>query len=436
MSVSKVDDGSDSIFRPKPGDVNLFIPQTFGFKGGRVATKSTKNIFAVLGILFALLTVVITPFNSEDGLLLGIVKGLVYGYIIIFLVRMFLLDERAKRKVIEAQVEKDFKVPVKEIFNIYHVSKNGFCYFTSGHIGLFVVMHKAPIVGTGDVDKFNHFNAIGDAYNIYHTKRNSSLVQIDLMDFIGEDRRLTKSWEYYRTHKETPVAVEDMRGIISNLVHESNSVFSTHDIYMYRSANTNPEMFTAELEEMLRCLLTDSGYSDFSVMNEKRVSDLFKALFGLKSFSFRESVREAYTPKGNQGIKHLSSVVDGERIVYGISAEDKKEQDKRKREREAYRKAQKKQRKKSGTGDSTDLLAVYDLDADSELTEPPAPVSQSVSSAPDLTGEVAERSEVAVPKSVLAGKINEELGVIPQSERSASGLSGGKRSSSISWDSF
>lgn len=353
--------------RPKVGDYTLTLPITFDYSGGRRNRNKTTRIWAaILGVLSVIIGVGIL-FRSNSNIFINILTCVVVVYVFWFVIRFFLLKEGIYRNEKIRLMDADNLIPLTEIWGIYDISDMYpyVCRFRNGRSGMFVLLHKDVILGKYAESEYEHYEAIGDAYNICGSS-NIQMCYIDYMDLIGSDDRLDESFKNLDR-----VYNRDLRDILTDIYTYQKEVMSnqatTFDCYLFLWSG-NDDSSWSTIQRILSCFL-DANYRGYRILNKSDIRDLTKVVFNLEDFSVENGMLNAFDVKDEiRGVTPIKVIhADGsEEVLNKTSAERKEERENREREaelrkeelkaRKEERKRGKKKGKQEDDGESYDIF--------------------------------------------------------------------------------
>ena len=212
-------------------------------------------------------------------------------------------------------------------------------------------MEKDAITGKVGDAQFDHYNAIGNAYNLAHSL-NMNIIHIDYMDNVGNDTRMQKLYDDL-VFVENPDMQEMLIDIYSNLQDEMSQNYASFDIYLFmtRDKITN---FVYNIQSVCACML-GGNFITYKVLDRFEISRVCVALFNLHDFSIVEACENVLSGVDHHGVIPIKvKHGDGTEEVFNkttaekkvIAAENARKQKERLAEQERQ-KAEAKQRKKN-----------------------------------------------------------------------------------------
>lgn len=397
MSSELVETG----FRPEVGAASIQVPYTLNYSGGRSATRTQNIVWAVLAFLgIAILFVGMLFMDRNLFVKLPLAVGICW--FLSYLVRVFLLKERMHRKEMESRLENDYRVSMENFYSLYAVSENGFCYFNNNSLGVFVMLQKAPVIGKNEQDKYEHYEAIADAINQASSLRDVQFMHIDLMDYIGKDKRVSKAYGYFRSTRERK-ALAQLYPLFRHLDQISENTINNYDIYVFKTTS-DIQTFTNSLNDVINCFLNGGNYLDFHFLQREEIQNLTKSLFNLEEFSITEAERESYLSRYKTSLITPISLIrgGGEEIVYNKTSEQKRKEAEDSATRARIQKQSAKSRRASRRAPvvvEEDLMggSTVDLTRTSTPTSSPSPFElPSAQQELDLMGEVVATSQSGI----------------------------------------
>lgn len=338
---------------PQPGVRSINIPVTFDYKGGRGENKKGKIILSIADVLITLILIIGCATNKNLDLWMRFLLPCVVFYIGLFVLRFFVFRELWFSDVYETLKATDYDLKLDQIWQIFDIDFDYpyICYFKNGYKGVFVRMEKDAITGKVGDAQFDHYNAIGEAYNLAHSL-NMNIIHIDYMDNVGNDTRMQKLYDDL-VFVENPDMQEMLIDIYSNLQDEMSQNYASFDIYLFmtRDKITN---FVYNIQSVCNCML-GGNFITYKVLDRFEISRVCVALFNLHDFSIVEACENVLSGVDHHGVIPIKvKHGDGTEEVFNkttaekkvIAAENARKQKERLAEQERQ-KAEAKQRKKN-----------------------------------------------------------------------------------------
>ena len=308
---------------PQPGDYSINIPITFDYKGGRGQGKKGRIILSLLTVAITILVCagVITNINLAVYQRILIPCGVVY--ICLFILRFFVFRELWFSDIFETLKETDFELKLEQIWQIFDIDSEYpyVCYFKNGYKGVFVRMEKDAITGKPEENMYNHYEAIGDAYNIAHSL-NMNIVHIDYMDNVGNDARMQKLYDDL-VFVDNPDMQEMLIDMYSNLQDEMSRNYASFDIYLFMTRDMLSN-FVYNIQSVCSRML-GGNFITYKVLDKFEIAKVCVALFNLHDFSIVDACENVL-----QGMEHFGiipiSVTHGDGTVeeFNKTVEEKK----------------------------------------------------------------------------------------------------------------
>lgn len=366
---------------PQPGVRSISIPVTFDYKGGRSENKKGKIILSIADILITLIFTIGCAMNRNFDLWMRILLPCIVFYIGLFVLRFFVFRELWFSDVYETLKATDYDLKLDQIWQIFDIDFEYpyICYFKNGYKGVFVRMEKDAITGKVGDAQFDHYNAIGNAYNLAHSL-NMNIIHIDYMDNVGNDTRMQKLYDDL-VFVENPDMQEMLIDIYSNLQDEMSQNYASFDIYLFmtRDKITN---FVYNIQSVCDCML-GGNFITYKVLDRFEISRVCVALFNLHDFSIVEACENVLSGVDHHGVIPIKvKHGDGTEEVFNkttaekevIAAENARKQKERLAEQERQ-KAEAKQRKKNAKlgikpkEKKKDMTELDLFDAESEVSD-------------------------------------------------------------------
>ena len=308
---------------PQPGDTSINLPITFDYKGGRGENKKGKIILSVADILITLILTVGCALNKNLDLWMRFLLPCVVFYIGLFILRFFVFRELWFSDVYETLKATDYDLKLDQIWQIFDIDFEYpyICYFKNGYKGIFVRMEKDAITGKVGDAQFDHYTAIGDAYNVAHSL-NMNIVHIDYMDNVGNDTRMQKLYDDL-VFVENPDMQEMLIDIYSNLQDEMSQNYASFDIYLFLTRD-KLNNFVYNMQTVCNYML-GGNFITYKVLDRFEISRVCVALFNLHDFSIVEACENVLSGVEHHGVipirvKHG----DGTEEVFNKTTAEKK----------------------------------------------------------------------------------------------------------------
>lgn len=338
---------------PQPGDTSINLPITFDYKGGRGENKKGKIILSIADVLLTVIFTVGCASNDNLEIWMRFLLPCVVLYIGLFILRFFVFRELWFSDVYETLKATDYDLKLDQIWQIFDIDFEYpyICYFKNGYKGIFVRMEKDAITGKVGDAQFDHYSAIGDAYNVAHSL-NMNIVHIDYMDNVGNDTRMQKLYDDL-VFVENPDMQEMLIDIYSNLQDEMSQNYASFDIYLFLTRD-KLNNFVYNMQTVCNYML-GGNFITYKVLDRFEISRVCVALFNLHDFSIVEACENVLSGvehhgvipikvKHGDGTEEIFNKTTAEKKV--IAAENARKQKERLAEQERQ-KAEAKQRKKN-----------------------------------------------------------------------------------------
>jgi hypothetical protein len=338
---------------PQPGDTSINLPITFDYKGGRGENKKGKIILSIADVLLTVVLTVGCALNENLEIWMRFLLPCIIFYIGLFILRFFVFRELWFSDVYETLKATDYDLKLDQIWQIFDIDFEYpyICYFKNGYKGIFVRMEKDAITGKVGDAQFEHYSAIGDAYNVAHSL-NMNIVHIDYMDNVGNDTRMQKLYDDL-VFVENPDMQEMLIDIYSNLQDEMSQNYASFDIYLFLTRD-KLNNFVYNMQTVCNYML-GGNFITYKVLDRFEISRVCVALFNLHDFSIVEACENVLSGvehhgvipikvKHGDGTEEIFNKTTAEKKV--IAAENARKQKERLAEQERQ-KAEAKQRKKN-----------------------------------------------------------------------------------------
>ena len=334
-------DGMD--FKPQPGDTSINIPITFDYKGGRAQNTKGKVILAIGISVLTIIGILGTAMNNSAEIYIRVFAPFLVFYIGLFMMRFFVFHELWYSDIYEGLLESDYELKLDDIWQIFDIDFEYpyIAYFKNGYKGIFVRMEKDAITGKPDEAMFDHYEAVGDAYNVAHAL-NMNIVHIDYMDNVGNDSRLQKMYDDL-AFVENPDMHEMLIDIYSHLQDEMSRNYASFDIYLFLTRD-NVNNFVYNMQAVCNRML-GGNFITYKVLDRYEIAKVCVALFNLHEFSIVDACENVLQNESSSGIIPISLTHgDGsvEEFNKTIAEREVLAAERRRKEQESAREAEKK----------------------------------------------------------------------------------------------
>jgi len=334
-------DGMD--FKPQPGDTSINIPITFDYKGGRAQNTKGKVILTIGISVLTIIGILGTATNNSAEIYIRVFAPFLVFYIGLFMMRFFVFHELWYSDIYEGLLENDYELKLDDIWQIFDIDFEYpyIAYFKNGYKGIFVRMEKDAITGKPDEAMFDHYEAVGDAYNVAHAL-NMNIVHIDYMDNVGNDSRLQKMYDDL-AFVENPDMHEMLIDIYSHLQDEMSRNYASFDIYLFLTRD-NVNNFVYNMQAVCNRML-GGNFITYKVLDRYEIAKVCVALFNLHEFSIVDACENVLQNESSSGIIPISLTHgDGsvEEFNKTIAEREVLAAERRRKEQESAREAEKK----------------------------------------------------------------------------------------------
>lgn len=281
--------------RPEPGDQIIDVPITIDYSGGRSDSIKSKLLWSLVATLVLVILFFVILFSAQN-FVLKLMAMAIEMYVGTALIRFLLLNESKYRKEAHKRLREDYSINMSDFWNIYQIIGE-YCYFISGHIGLFFLLEKGVLVGSEEDSEYEHYEAIADALNLVATSK-MRVCHIDMMDKIGHDDRIRKAMRTIRKYPDS--GAKDLSEEIFRYQQEmADDSVTSYDIYLFMFKGDEDE-FVSSVQKVLSCLMT-ANYTSYTSLDGESIRTIAATLFNIHDFSVVNATREAF---GNRGGKN------------------------------------------------------------------------------------------------------------------------------------
>lgn len=346
--------------RPQLGQSSIILPVTFDYSGGRKDTQKTAKIFSVVLAFIGIVIGLGTIFSKKGFFLTNFLLGIVIIYIFLFVIRFFLLKEGKIRQGMIDLEDSDYKKELREWWGIYSISDTYpyYCRFRNGQSGVFVLLNKDVILGKFSESEFEHYEAIGDAYNICGGS-NIKMCHIDYMDNIGMDERLEESFINLE-RVENPDLKDLLTSIFSYQQEQMMERVTTFDAYLFMWSGSDISAWNT-IQRILSCFM-QANYRSYRILDAEDLRDLQISLGNLKDFSVMDAMMNAFITNADTSISPIKvKHADGNVEILGKTRAQRKEEAILKEKEEELKKEEIKRRRRSKSKKDLQEDEVIDL---------------------------------------------------------------------------
>lgn len=350
--------------QPEPQDTTINIPITFDYKGGRGENKKNKVIATLVCIVISVILVI--GILSNNNLEIWKQWGLVILVLYVFMVflRYYIFKELYYSDIMEELKAVKNVIPVTKIWSIFDIDFDYpyICYFKNGTKGIYVKMEKGTITGKGEDARFDHYEAISDAYNMSH-ELNMDIRHIDYMDNVGNDSRLQSLYDNLKD-VENPDMEEMLIDIYSNLEEDMSENYASFDIYLFLTRD-KLDNFKYNVQSVANQML-GGNFITYRVLNRVDIRTVCMALFNLHDFSVTDACEEVLKDSKHRGIVPIRLITNDKVVKLNDTQEEKriKAEEAARRAQEAKLEAKNKKKRKTNKNNQEGSVKADEDDLD------------------------------------------------------------------------
>lgn len=344
--------------RPAVGDSHITLPITFDYHGGRKDSQKTKKLWSwILGIVGTIISIGIL-FSKESSFLSNVLMASAFSFALSLFIRFALLGEKRVRENYKSMMENDLQLDDSVIWGIYDIEEQYpyICRYRNGKSGLFIGLNKDVILGKYVESEFEHYEAIGDAYNLAGASR-VQIIHIDYMDNVGTDERLEESFISLGE-----VSNPDLKNLLTEVFSYQQEQMmknvTTFDVYAFLWTGSDISAWST-IQRILACFL-DANYRSYHVFNALDLRELTKVVMNLEEFSVVKASSNAFETSISSSITPILLVdAEGNETKLGKTREERREEEKqRAAEKEALEQEKQRRRrtKRNKKGSSSEEL--------------------------------------------------------------------------------
>ncbi len=336
---------SDNIMKPEKGSSTINLPVTFDYSGGRKESNKSRILWVCVIFVLGLIIGIGTMFSEDGFFLINIPLGLLIIFGVTLLIRFPMMKEHKVREGIVKLEDEDFEKDFADIWGIFSMDDMYpyYAHLRNGRTALYIQFEKDVILGKVSDSEYDHYEAIGDAYNLASSSQ-IVMCHIDYMDNIGSDDRLVECFNEL-PNIENPDMRDMLTDVYTNLQELMERSVSTFDVYVFTFKGSDTT-FWYNIQQVISCLL-EANYVSFKILDQSDLRDLSKSLFNLHDFSVVEACSSAFDKKKYSGVIPIRVVSkDGDETVLNKTTAEKKEENRIKEKERMLKKEEDKRRKK------------------------------------------------------------------------------------------
>lgn len=335
--------------RPQKGSRAIMLPITFDYSGGRGESNKSRIIWSVALLVVGLIISLGIIFNKKGYFFFNLPLGVIVFFVFTFVIRFVLLKESKIRSQQEAVENNDLSCSFEGIWGIYSISDvyPYYCRFRNGKSGVFIRLNKDVILGKYSEAEFEHYEAIGDAYNIAGSS-SIQMCHVDYMDNVGTDERLDESFVNL-DQVDNPDVKDVLTDILTFQQKQMMERVTTFDVYLFTWTGSDVNAWNI-IQQILGCFM-EANYVNYHILDSTELRDLVKTLFNVKEFSVIGSMLSTFEVVDNYkavGIYPISIVKsNGEEEKLGKTRAEREEELRIAEREKELRKEELKRRKKN-----------------------------------------------------------------------------------------
>lgn len=349
--------GASGTFIPQPEQSNVKIPITIGYQGGRGIKYKNRWIWAIVMLVVIVAMTIGMLFQTEQPFLQRVIVAFLFFSITTIALRFGYLKEGKIRNRMVRGIESNYTISTSNFWGITRIDEEEpyICTFPNNKQGIYIKMERGVFKGDLQSAKHRHREAIGSFYKMVGDKAFGQTVltvtHIDLMDYVGTDKRIDRAKESvsYTDNKDVR---REVQGIYDDIKARSSHMMFTTDVFVFQWTG-NQKLYMDIIKEGLGRMMQGGGYVGYSYMDANDLQSMYKTLFNVNDFSVKKAIRESVQPVG---ASDLSPIL----VRYpngGIQKENYTRSERQKMEEynRAHKKAEQIRRKKDPEFETTNL---------------------------------------------------------------------------------
>ena len=299
---------------PDIDDVTMQIPVTLDYKGGRAEVSKGKWLLVLLSVGVSIVVTIAVMLNKSLPTWQKWLFAVAFDYIVLIIIRFLAFKEAYYSDVYETLKETKNNLPLATIWDVFDISWTYpyILYFRNGTKGILVRMEKDAIVGKGSASRYDHYEAISDAYNLAHSLK-MDIRHIDYMDNVGNDNRLREMYDQLKAVKNQDM-LDMMLALYQNLEMEMSRNYASFDVYLYLTRG-KVDTFISNVQAVSNAMC-GGNFITYKVLDRNDIRGVVMALFNLHDFSVSEACEETLE------IEDLSEIIPI-KVIHGDGTEEK-----------------------------------------------------------------------------------------------------------------
>ena len=294
--------------RPKRGESSILLPAMFEYHGGRGFNfRSNLKLAIVLGLISIAVSVILGL--TAPDIPVGFLRVLIVFVLYLLLLRFPLMHEGKYKRAYNALLASDYALPT-EFWGISSIDSTypHLCHYSNGLTGVFIKLEKDVLVGKPDGFEFDHYEAVGDAYNLLK-KSKLGMMHIDYMDNVGNDPRMynVQSALNTSTVKSLKTAVEGMYGYLQGIMRLN---YSNYDVYLFYTPSHDENTFWKDVQRVCDRFM-GGNYLAYSALGLASIHNLCESLNNMQGFSALKAMDMLYENSYENLIVPISCFVGG-----------------------------------------------------------------------------------------------------------------------------
>lgn len=301
--------GASGTFIPQADQSNVKIPITIGYQGGRGEKYKNKWIWAIVMLVVIIAISIGILFQTEQPLFQRILVSFLFFSFTTIILRFGYLKEGKIRNRMIMGMDNDYTISTSNFWGITRIDDEEpyICTFPNNKQGIYVKMERGVFKGDLQSAKHRHREAIGSFYKMVGDKAFGQTVltvtHIDLMDYVGTDKRIDRAKESVAYTDNVDVRRE-VQGIYDDIKARANHMVFTTDIFVFQWTG-NQKLYMDIIKEGLGRMMQGGGYVGYSYMDANDLQSMYRTLFNVSDFSVKKAIRESVAPANAIDIKPI-----------------------------------------------------------------------------------------------------------------------------------
>lgn len=302
MAIIDTENLKGSALIPQDGAQFLSLPTSLESDSGSGQTRVIRNTLTIVAAVAYILYAVSILFRADENILLKLLQIVFWGIIAALLIRFGIQQEYRLRRLYTTMEANHNNMNLSTLWGISSVSTDSthLVTYRGGTLGVFVEFIADTTVGKPDNDEYLSYEGISDALREAH-RLGLNVEHYDIMDFIGEDSRLT----YARSLLAKRSTNSKMRDTVSRMYNHLEKEMSyrvySRDIYCFTSRTQTDIIFLSNVDSVCSQFM-QANYKSHRYLNQEQIGGVLESVYGFSGFSVNQAIKDSYEGHNLQGV--------------------------------------------------------------------------------------------------------------------------------------